>query len=114
MAEIVRSRINLGTRNEEIIANAHTDSLIKEYGDRRGALGSAKLQKTAGYLGLTLGVTALFAAAVLAPYVVAPTALGILGASGAATAEVGGGTMVVGWFRDIHNRRQLRRIPGRG
>jgi len=114
MARIESPLIQFGDANKEKVANAHTASMVDEYGDRRGSLSTARWQKAFGFVGLTLGVTAMLAAAALTPFIAAPTTLGIIGASGATTAEVGGGTMLVGWLRDLHNRRHLKKIPERG
>src|ERR1700748_1016523 len=87
MISIKDARIGIGPKNEERVAEAHTDSVIAEYADRRASIAGSKWQKILGYGSLNAGVIALVASATLP--ISAPTALGILTVSGALAAGVG-------------------------
>lgn len=113
MLRIKDASIDLGDENKKEIAKAHATALIQEYGDRRIAMATSRLQKVGGYLAATLGIAALVAGITFAPYIAAPTALGLLKVSGALAAEVGGATLGIGLVRGWWNGSRLKRIPGR-
>lgn len=113
MIRIKDAILSLTKKDEESITEAHRKALIEEYGDRRGGLITARMQKVAGYAGVTLGVTALLAAFALAPYIAAPTALGVLKASGILLSEIAGGTLGIGLVRESWIGSKLKKIPGR-
>lgn len=113
MLRIKDTILSLTKKDEEKVTGAHTDHLIKEYGDRRAGLQTSRLQKTFGYIVGVVGGTALIAGMVLAPYIAAPTALGLLKVSGALASGLGGFNLGVGLFREGYNGSKLKRIPGR-